>query len=236
MCYRYTLTKPIKELEKRFATEFASEALEWKPSYNAAPTQAMPVITNTESVPANQLIQLFHFGLVPANSPDGKAPKGLSLMNARAETVLEKGIFKQLISSQRCLVLADGYIEFQAKGKLRQPYLVRQAEEMPLFAMAGIWDYWIGADGLGFGSFSVLTIEASPEIAWLHDRMPLILSPEEESMWLSKELTDARLLALTIQCQKLPISAKPISASTNDAKNNHPGLFQMQPVQMSLFD
>jgi putative SOS response-associated peptidase YedK len=234
MCCRYTLTKSIKEIEKRFQAEFATEAIGWQPTFNGAPTQALPVITNTEP----REIQCFHFGLVPSKSETGSPDKGISLFNARAETLLDKPTFKHLIQSQRCLILTDGYLEFQKKGKLKQPYWIKQSEngDAPLFAMAGIWDWWTGENGEGFGSFSIITITPSPEIAWVHDRMPLVLSEEQENKWLTTPVTDASLLVNAIQSHKIPLFPMAISASANDTKNNHAGILQPQPVQLNLFD
>ncbi len=177
MCGRYTVISPAPALAKRFnAKEAASPA----PNYNAAPSQALPIITNA----APGQIQLVSWGLVPSWSRDpATGPKPI---NARAETLVEKPSFRQLLARKRCLVLADSFYEWQATERGKIPHRILLNSEEP-FAFAGLWDEWLDrATGELHPTFTIITTEPNELMAKLHNRMPVILpGPEAEQAWLA---------------------------------------------------
>lgn len=182
MCGRSSLTKTEKELEERFRANFYSEDLERYnplPNFNVAPTQLHPVITQQEP----KMIHLYRWGLIPFWAKDIKI--GAKMINARIETIAEKPAFKQSFEKRRCLVPFDGYYEWLKTPEGKIPYRI-QVTITDIFSVAGLYDSWRSPDGKVIRSFTVITKEAEPVIAHLHDRMPMILLPEQESLWLDE--------------------------------------------------
>jgi len=182
MCGRSSLTKTEKELEERFQADFYSEDLERYnplPNFNVAPTQLHPVITQQEP----RMIHLYRWGLIPFWAKDIKI--GAKMINARIETIAEKPAFKQSFEKRRCLVPFDGYYEWLKTPEGKIPYRIK-VTNTDIFSVAGLYDSWRSPDGKIIRSFTVITKEAEPVIAHLHDRMPMILLPEQESLWLDE--------------------------------------------------
>ncbi|UOQ54356.1 SOS response-associated peptidase [Hymenobacter cellulosivorans] len=180
MCGRYTFTTPVPVIEERFDASFLEPM---SPTYNAAPSQQLPIITNSE--PGR--IQLVQWGLLPGWVKDVKAaPKPI---NARAETLAEKPSFRQLLQRRRCLVLADSFYEWQqttpAKKGPKTPHRILLRNEQP-FAFAGLWDEWVDrSSGEVVPTFTIITTEPNELMASLHNRMPVILPDRRaELAWL----------------------------------------------------
>lgn len=181
MCGRYTNIAPGPVLEKRFEAAFAADAA---PTYNAAPSQQLPVILNT----APDQIQLLQWGLVPGWVKDLKAaPKPI---NARAETLADKPSFRALLQRRRCLVPADSFYEWQATAAGKVPHRILLQSEEP-FAFAGLWDEWLDRQtGELRPTFTIITTEPNELMAPIHNRMPVILQGREaEHAWLSDTLS-----------------------------------------------
>ena len=188
MCGRYTTTAPRPVLEKRFEATFNADA---GPNYNAAPSQQLPVILNTE--PGQ--IQLLQWGLIPGWVKDLKAaPKPI---NARAETLADKPSFRQLLQRRRCLVPADSFYEWQVTKAGKVPHRILLQSEEP-FAFAGLWDEWIDRQtGEVRPTFTIVTTEPNELMAPIHNRMPVILQGRAaELAWLDDavSLTDHQQL------------------------------------------
>ena len=194
MCGRSSLTKSEKELEARFKATFYSEDLEKYnplPNYNVAPTHVMPIISNNDP----QHFVPMRWGLIPYWAKDMKV--GYKMINARMETVLEKSAFKQAMSKRRCLVPMDGYYEWKKDGSKKTPYRIVVTDQ-EIFSVAGLWENWKSPDGLWVQSFSVLTQSPSHSIAHIHDRMPAILTKDQEAQWLDMEIPAADALAIIV--------------------------------------
>ncbi|MFA6029691.1 MAG: SOS response-associated peptidase [Elusimicrobiota bacterium] len=206
MCARYTLTADAAALERRFRVPAPAGH---KPRYNLAPGQDAPVLTVEEG--SRRLLPL-RWGLVPSWAKE-KAPRaapaaGLSaggaarkvhgpraaIINARAETLASKPSFQGPLAGRRCLVPADGFYEWK-KGSERRPP-VRFTLEDGLFAFAGLWDLHRADDGSERRGFTLITVAANPLLAPLHERMPAILAPGEEELWLAPGRETPSLLAL----------------------------------------
>lgn len=184
MCGRSSLTKTEKELEERFQADFYSEDLlpyNPLPNFNVAPTQFHPVITLQEP----KIIHLYRWGLIPFWAKDMKI--GAKMINARIEGIAEKPAFKQAFQKRRCLVPLDGYYEWLKTENGKIPYRI-QVTNTEIFCVAGLYETWRNPEGKSIHSFTMITKEAEPEIAHLHDRMPLILMPEQEKLWLDENV------------------------------------------------
>ncbi len=178
MCGRYSLATPNPaEVRARFPT---GEAVEIRRRYNVAPgDDVLAVTADREGQPRGELLR---WGLVPswASSPD----TGLKMINARVETVAERPAFRRAFERYRCLIIGDGFYEWQrVPGAHKQAFHITRASGEP-FAFAGLWSIWHGDAGQTLRTCTILTTAANGSIAGLHDRMPIILAPEAESPWL----------------------------------------------------
>jgi putative SOS response-associated peptidase YedK len=180
MCGRSSLTKTEKELEERFRATFYSEDLERYnplPNYNVAPTHMHPVITQEEP----HIIHLYRWGLIPFWAKDMKI--GSSMINARIEGIESKPAFRQAFQKRRCIVPFDGYYEWMKTPEGKIPYRIK-LKNTEIFTIAGLYETWRSPENNVVHSFTLITKPADPLIAHLHDRMPFILLPEQEQLWL----------------------------------------------------
>lgn len=228
MCGRYSFFTPIKDIELKLGVT-AVEWAEWQARYNAAPTQAMPVITNEFP----NIIQFFRWGLVPKWAKD--IAMGNKMINTRAESIREKPSFQAIFRYRRCLVLADGYYEWMAttttdaRGKqkiTKQPIRIHLPDEETML-LAGLWDTW--RDGLN--SFSIITCPPNADVAHIHNRMPVILSYPEAREWLSADLPPAQLMELMKPCPEGLLQYYAVDTLVNRAGNEGPELILPLPEQ-----
>jgi putative SOS response-associated peptidase YedK len=179
MCGRYTIATPPQELAKRFDATLPAESVQ--PRYNAAPTQTLPVLLNEDD--AQRHIHLLRWGLIPHWA---KSPKvDYRMINARAETLEDKATFRKAFEQRRCLVLADSFYEWQKtpEGK-KIPMRIMLKSEDP-FAFAGLWESWKDHEtGEVIRSFTIVTTEANELVTPIHNRMPVMLLPENENAWI----------------------------------------------------
>ncbi|MGI4728864.1 MAG: SOS response-associated peptidase [Janthinobacterium lividum] len=217
MCARFTITKDQKELLDAFTAKTIDP--DYHENYNLAPTQLAPVIISQKP----EAIQLFHFGLIPFWSKDKKS--SFSMMNARQETVLENKTYKPLMThNKRCLVLADGFYEWKTEGKKKLPYRFTLLNR-EIFAFAGLWSQWKSEDKKEiYESFTILTTTPNEQVAKLHNRMPVILTKEEEKLWLSDEVPPKDLISLCDPYPAEEMAMYAVSTEVNKATNNHQDL------------
>ena len=187
MCGRYSLTSNKDVLTKRYGINAPSS---FKPRYNAAPMQLMPVITSQKP----DTIQMFKWGLVPSWSLDEKT--GSNFINGRAETMNSKTPFKNCVKTQRCLIPADGFYEWKKIGKDKVPFrFTLNTEE--IFSFAGLWDTWENPDTKEtLNTFTILTIEANKKVEEVSDRMPVILRKDLERLWIAESINDSQINSL----------------------------------------
>ena len=171
MCGRYSLASPPAKV--RLSVPFTGDEALLQPRFNLAPTQAAAVVL------ASRELKLMRWGLA---IPAGKR-SATFLINARSETASSKPAFKRLMAGQRCLILADGFYEWKKGGKTRQPYRFRLKTREP-FAFAGVWGNCPGKEGRVEEGFVILTTQANSVVRPCHDRMPVILGPEQCAAWL----------------------------------------------------
>jgi putative SOS response-associated peptidase YedK len=217
MCGRYTLRANLNRILAEWGYEQTDE---YAARYNIAPTQQIPVVVaSSVSSASNGVAKLVRWGLVPLWAGDLKI--GSSLINARAETVAEKPAFRSAFKRGRRLVVADGFIEWKKVGDVKQPYFIRMQDDRP-FTFAGLTERWTKGDA-PVESATIITTDANPMMAGLHDRMPVILPPEARALWLDPEFTGKeKLLALLQPYADDDLIATPVSRLVNSPKTDDP--------------
>jgi putative SOS response-associated peptidase YedK len=187
MCGRFTLIR-ISDFTDLFPW-ISAEVPDWRARYNIAPTQPVPAVTNRPRPDGRHHVEIFRWGLVPAWAKD--VAIGNKMINARAETLLDKPAFRTLVKRRRCVVPASGFYEWRkdTNRKAKTPMYIRLRDQ-PAMALAGLWDVWCGADGSELPTFTVITTGANDLMRPIHDRMPAILSADAVARWLAPgELT-----------------------------------------------
>ena len=174
MCGRNALFADQRDLEDHFGATVVTDG-GYTPRYNIAPGQPLEIITNE----ATDEIDQFHWGFIPfwADEPEE------GIINARSETADEKRAFKRAWEARPCLVLSSGFYEWQKQnGGSKQPYRIYR-EDVPAFAMAGLWEVWEG-NGEEIPCVTILTTEPNELMKPIHDRMPVVLPQGGEERWL----------------------------------------------------
>ncbi len=214
MCGRYTLTVTVRDLQAILPALEATEAI--LPRYNIAPTQDAPVVAN--DAPAR--LASFRWGLIPRWAKD--ATIGSRLINARSETLHEKPSFRDAFKKRRCLVLADGFYEWQVvPGQTRkQPIRITLPDGGP-FALAGLWEEWASPDG-PLRTFTIVTTEANDQIRPVHDRMPVILQPDAFPVWLDAGPREASALAPLLVPSTRELRFTAVSTRVNNPRHDGP--------------
>lgn len=213
MCGRFTLTVEAREVLAEFGVEPPED---YRPRYNIAPTQRILAVAQGENgwIPIEPV-----WGLVPHWSRDGR---GAQLrINARAETVSTKPSYRDSFQNRRCLVLADGFFEWQGEGKYRRPMLIRRRDGRP-YAFAGLWDRWTAADGSALFSCTILTTSANELVRSIHDRMPVMLNARHRVGWLDAASTPTELSAMLQPAPAGELEYYPVSSVVNSPHNDVP--------------
>lgn len=231
MCGRSSLTKTAQELEKRFRAVFYPEDLQQHnplPNFNVAPTHFMPVITSVDQ----SHINIYKWGLLPFWAKDQKM--AYKMINARIETILEKNAFKKAIQSRRCIIPMDGFYEWKKDGKAKLPYRI-QTTDQEIFSVAGIWEKWNSPEGNEVCTYSVITKEPTVIMEGIHDRMPAILLPQQERLWLDEEMPAKEAISLITEYPPENMKAYRVSQRVNNVRANDESLIDEVGEQGSLF-
>ena len=197
MCGRYSASRPPDLTEETFAATRVDAPP--PPSWNVAPTDAVSVVLAGED---GRELRTFTWGLVPSWAADARIAS--KLINARAETVASKSAFRTALQRRRCLVPADGWYEWRD----RRPHFVHAGGQI---AFAGLYER---------GTFTIVTTAASDELAWLHDRMPVVLAPDEWAEWLDPANDDV----VSLLHPRAGFATHPVSADVNNVRNDGPSL------------
>jgi putative SOS response-associated peptidase YedK len=220
MCGRFTLSQTAERVAEVFQVS-AVPPLE--PRYNISPTQAAPVVFRTTNSPERQFTYM-HWGLIPSWADDPKM--GARLINARAETVTEKPSFRAAFKRRRCLVVADGFYEWQTINRKKQPFYIQMGDRRP-FGFAGLWEHWQSADGSEIESCTILTTEPNDMLRPIHNRMPVILNPTEYDLWLDLDCSNTKQLQpLLCPFPSEAMTCYPVSPVVNSPKNDSPECIQ----------
>jgi putative SOS response-associated peptidase YedK len=212
MCGRFFLSRSGAEVLQHFA--LAEEPL-LAPRYNIAPTQVVPLVRQDAGSDGRSLVGC-RWGFDPGF--DGRTPRpGPRPINARAETLEAKPLFRAAFAARRGLVPADGFYEWQHRGRSSRPFAVR-VRDGALFAMAALWTRRHAPDG-DVDSFAIVTTQANERIAAIHDRMPVIVAPADYAAWLDPAQRDpAALLPLLRPCPTEEIGVHPVDRRVNDVR------------------
>ncbi len=230
MCGRYSLATPDPgQLRDRFPI---GESLAVRRRYNIAPGDEVPAVTLDRcQAPRGELLR---WGLVP---PWSKHPaSAVKMINARRETLRERPAYRDAFRRWRCLILADGFYEWQALPDGRkQAYWITRHDGLP-FAFAGLWSRWRSPQGAQIRSCTIITTAANEAIAPLHDRMPVILQPPEEAVWLSEESDLAQLERLLTGLPAPDTRLRAVGPAVGDARYDGPECLAPPPAaQATLF-
>lgn len=233
MCGRFTLRAPASVVAGHFGL---LEVPPFAPLFNIAPTQAVAVVRIASEDPTSprELVWM-HWGLVPGWAQDRSL--GFRMINARAETVSQKPAYRAAFRRRRALVAADGFYEWQhaertaglgrgamagrGAGAPKQPYFVRLRDES-LFAFAGLWETWESPEGEHLDSCAIITTQANELMRPIHDRMPVILAPEDYGRWLDPRAEPADLRLLLRPYPSDAMVAFPVSTYVNSPAHDDP--------------
>lgn len=222
MCGRYALAGPApgEWSEQRLRTRFPGlgESVELRRRFNVAPTDAVACVTTTrEGEPRGELLR---WGLVPHWAKDPGL--GAKMINARSETVAEKPAFRDAFARRRCLVIADGFYEWERRGpKARHPFHITRTDGRP-FAFAGLWATWHGPGDELLRTCTIVTTAANATMRELHDRMPVILPAEAEDAWLDAATPEPLLRELFAGLPAEQTALREVSRAVNDARHDAP--------------
>lgn len=213
MCGRFALTASADQIADLFSVP-APVGLE--PHYNIAPTSRVLAVRMQGGM---REATRMRWGLIPRWAKDVRI--GARMINARSETVASKPAFRSAYAKRRCLVVADGFYEWQRVGRDRLPYLFRCEGGGP-FAMAGIWEAWRNPEGERIESCAILTTAANDRVAPIHERMPVILPIERWDDWLSSSTDAAGFTAWLRPFPGSMMTVRRVSRFVNNARNGGP--------------
>lgn len=220
MCGRYTISVTMEELMFRYLIKDTT-IVHYAPKFNVAPTQLIPTVIHDGS--HNRLGEL-RWGLVPAWARDDK--RRSKMINARAESLLEKAAFKQLVSTRRCLIPADGYYDWQQQGSSKQPMRIVMRDG-GIFSMAGLYDIWTNPQGIRVSTCTIITTTPNSLLADIHDRMPVILKPEDEQEWLNRNnRTAPALIKFLTPYDGNQMRVYPVSSAVGNVRNDYRELLE----------
>lgn len=234
MCGRFTNAVPYEVLSGRINAELRQVAYYSGPRYNIAPSQPIACLRAPEE--GAWEVAMLRWGLVPAWAKDLNI--GYKLINARSESVPDKPSFRAAFKRRRCLVPADGWYEWQGEKGAKQAYHIHFADRQP-FCFAGLWETWIDRENPStdpIESGTIITTDACEDTQHIHDRMPVILSPDDYEVWLDPEFEDAaHLQSLLAPWQGEPLESTAVSSYVNNVRNEGPECIEPARKQHDLF-
>jgi putative SOS response-associated peptidase YedK len=212
MCGRFTLTVTPEALAQAF--DLDSIPADFPPRYNIAPSQPIAAILKTPEHPERHL-QLLRWGLIPSWAKDPAI--GNRLINARAESLAEKPSFRAAFKRRRCLIPSTGFYEWQKRSSGKQPYFIGLRDSQP-FAFAGLWETWED-----ISTATIITTDANPLLQPIHERMPVILRPQDYDLWLDPHNQNpAELQTLLKPFPAADMAAYPIGNQVNNPAHDGP--------------
>ena len=207
MCGRYTFFNNIDSLQHSLNIDVIdSNIINHQASYNISPTQNAPVVFEENN---KRILKNMRWGLIPSWAKDNSFAS--KLINARSETIADKPSFKNLITTNRCVVLANGYYEWVNVDNKKHPYFI-YSEENTMISMAGLWTEWRDVV-----SFTIITKQSDISISHLHHRMPLILQEEKIDSYLDKRNTFDDF----VKFDDMKLKYHQVSNLVNSPKNNN---------------
>jgi putative SOS response-associated peptidase YedK len=215
MCGRFTLRTPSQDIAPLLGLDDLPDLL---PRYNIAPSQDVAAVRVTPENQKREVVWL-RWGLIPFWAKEPKTD--YSTINARAETVATKPTFRQAFQKRRCLIVTDGFYEWQKTDGRKQPFYIHRKDDLP-FAFAGLWERWKG-DADQIESCTIIVTQPNAVLKPIHDRMPVILSPADFDTWLDPGFADRTTLeALLRPYPPAEFEAYPVTTAVNNPKNDVP--------------
>ncbi|MFV1965068.1 MAG: SOS response-associated peptidase [Pirellulaceae bacterium] len=224
MCGRFTLRTPASVLIEQFGLDGSPQL---KLRFNIAPTQLVAAIRVLPGE-SKRHVAMLRWGLVPSWAKD--PAMGHRMINARAETAAEKPSFRSAFRRRRCLVLADGYYEWKKVGSRKQPYYFRLSEGRA-FAFAGLWEVWREGEASddALETCTIMTTEPNELGRPIHDRMPVIIDPENYDEWMDPRMQDReRIEPLLRPYDANQMTAEPVSTYVNNVRNDDAKCIEIQ--------
>lgn len=213
MCGRYRLSRRKQLVEEYFDSTGEED---WSPRYNIAPTQPVPVIRQNPKEPRREL-SIVRWGLIPSWAKDSSG--AARMINARSETAATKPAFRDALRFRRCIIPADGFYEWLRSGSTKQPYCF-EVDGGAVFAFAGIWERWKDPAGTSLDTCSILSTMPNAVTSAVHDRMPVILDPDNYDLWLDPGMKHAETAAAMLKPYDAnAMSRYPISSRINNVAN-----------------
>jgi putative SOS response-associated peptidase YedK len=220
MCARYSFFSV-----KLFQPEFDLDPDGIEEHYNIAPTDVVPGIIETAQ---GRELQFFQWGLVPSWSKDPTV--GQKLINARAETLCEKPSFRTAFKRRRCLLPADGFFEWKGEKGNKQPYFIRMRSHKP-FALAGLYEYWEGAEG-ALVTCTIVTTEPNELLSTVHNRMPVIVAKDDYGTWLDPKVqTPEPLMPILAPYPSNELEMYPVTRRMSNPGYESPEIIEQVPSE-----
>ncbi|MEL6747945.1 MAG: SOS response-associated peptidase [Pseudomonadota bacterium] len=224
MCSRVALTSPPDAVRSLFNYR---ERPNFPARYNIAPTDPLAVVRLSVADKSAREFALVRWGLIPGWA---KEPEKLPLMiNARAETIAEKASFRAPFKYRRCLVPVDGFYEWTGPRGDKQPYLFRPADfSSGPFALAGLWEHWLGPDGSEVETATIVTRAANDDMVLYHDRMPVIVRPQDYVAWLDvgDGTATAQALDVIARAETIALEARAVNKAVGNPRADGPELHE----------
>ncbi|NHK28963.1 SOS response-associated peptidase [Parvularcula flava] len=240
MCGRYFLLSDSDTIEAAFGVK---PDVPPPPRYNISPGQPILIVRQDPlSYAPKREVAMVQWGFIPDWAKEPTVGGAGPFVNARSETVHEKASFKNAYRRRRCLVIADGFYEWQRTGKLKQPYRIDLGEP-GLVAFAGLWELWQGPDGTEVETACMITRSAGPLMEAIHHREPVIIPPEGWDDWLHADERDMKVYGRWLDIDPPLWTPHPVSRDVGNVANDHAGLLDeveleeapREPKQGQLF-
>ncbi|HYJ78415.1 MAG TPA: SOS response-associated peptidase [Longimicrobiaceae bacterium] len=223
MCGRFGSTLTSAELAALYNAEWRGEEPPDLPRYNVAPTEDAPILRLRDG---ERVLDMFRWGLIPSWAKDPRI--GSRMINARAETVVEKPAYRNALQRRRCLVPAGGFYEWETTASGKVPHWLHPADG-GVMTFAGLWEFWRdGQEGPPVLSFTILTTTPSRDVSGLHDRMPVIVHDRDQDTWLDPETPPVDLVELLRPAPDGFLTSHEVSRAVNKAGNE--GAELIEPV------
>lgn len=221
MCGRFTLILEPDLIQEEL--ELGSMPPEMQARYNIAPSQPIAAVLDSES----RNVELLRWGLVPGWAKDPSI--GDRMINARSETLAEKPSFRNAYARRRCLILADGFYEWERVSGKRSTPNYFQLKDEKVFTFAGLWELWQPKEGDALRTCTIITCPANEMVSALHERMPVILDAERRWQWLTPGTPLQKLQAMLIPYPAEKMTRSPVSTLVNSPQNDSPEVLRPNP-------
>lgn len=213
MCGRTTLTLEISFMKEVLTLKHWEKEDYYSRSYNIAPTQTTPILLSN----GDRHVKPMRWGLVPSWAKE--IPRGSQMINARAETLMEKPSFRHLVPRRRCIVITDGFYEWKKQAGSKIPHYIHDPQG-GILPMAGLWDVWRAETDEELYSYTIITTEPIPELESIHNRMPVILESSCLDTWLQTDRHGPESAVNLLKPYPGELEAYPVSRFVNSPLNN----------------